>query len=68
MHCQLAPLETRTIPRSILTCESLAILLDNAGGAFLAGHEAVEKYNARLQRRQVRWGRLYRLWRRLTWR
>jgi hypothetical protein len=55
-------------PRSILACESLALLLDKAGEAFLAADEAVERYNSQLQRRQARWGQPYRLWRGLTWR
>jgi hypothetical protein len=56
-------------PRSLLVCESLAILLKKAGDAFLAGHEAVEKDNAGAQRRQARLAQTYRSWRRLTsWR
>jgi hypothetical protein len=55
-----------TSPRSILACESMALLLDRAGDAFVAGHEAAERHNTLVQQRQARWGRPYATWRRLT--
>lgn len=53
-------------PQSMLAAIVMSRLLDMAFDAFGAAEDAVERANRRLQRRQARWGRPYRTWRRLT--